>query len=157
MVSHDIHGAILEAPAAERFMHAATYSGHPTCCAVALVNLDIFEREGLVARAATLGARLLAGLQTLRDLPVVGDVRGLGLMCGIELVQDQRTKAPAIGLGARVLAEARRRGLITRSRGGQGGEFPIGDVIFLSPPLVITEVQVDRIVAILRDAIAASI
>ncbi|MFN3286069.1 MAG: aspartate aminotransferase family protein [bacterium] len=155
LVSRQIHDAILDAPAAERFMHAATYSAHPTCCAVALRNLDILEREGLVERAARMGERLLAGLQTLRDLPVVGDVRGLGLMCGVELVEDRTTKAPALGLGARVLAEAKKRGLVTRIRVGQTGEHPIGDTVLLAPPLVVTEEQVDRIVAILRDSIAA--
>ncbi len=156
IVSRDVHQAILEAPAAERFMHAATYSGHPTCCAVALRNLDIFEREGLVERAATRGARLLAGLQTLRDLRAVGDVRGLGLMCGVELVADQGTKAPALGLGAKVVADARKRGLITRIRTGQGGEHPIGDVVCLAPPLVVTEAQVDRIVEVLRASLTAA-
>lgn len=155
MVSREIHQAILDAPPAERFMHAATYSAHPTCCAVGLRNLDIFEREGLVERAAVLGRRLLDRLQTLRDLTVVGEVRGLGLMGGVELVEDQRTKAPALGLGARVLAGARQRGLVTRMRAGQRGEHPIGDVICLAPPLVISEAQVDRIVEILREAIAA--
>jgi adenosylmethionine-8-amino-7-oxononanoate aminotransferase len=156
MVSREIHQSILEAPSAERFMHAATYSGHPTCCAVGLRNLEILEGENLVARAGTLGARLLAGLQTLRNLPAVGDVRGLGLMCGIELVQDKTTKAPAVGLGGRVLAEAKKRGLLSRIRAGQGGDYPIGDTICLAPPLVITEGQVDRIVEILREAILAA-
>src|SRR3972149_2914922 len=155
MVSREIHAAIAEAPPAERFMHAATYSAHVTCCAVALANLDILEGESLVPRAATLGDRLLQGLRTLRDLPVVGDVRGLGLMCGVELVEDKATKAPAVGLGARVLAEARQRGLVARIRAGQKGEHSIGDVICLAPPFVITEAQVDRIVEILREAIQA--
>jgi adenosylmethionine-8-amino-7-oxononanoate aminotransferase len=156
LLSKEIHQAIQTAPPADRFMHAATYSGHPTCCAVALRNLDIFEREGLVERAAAMGARLLTGLQTLRSLPAVGDVRGLGLMCGIELVTDKGTKAPALGIGGRVLAEARKRGLLSRIRGGQTGDYPIGDTICLAPPLVITEAQVDRIVEILRESITAA-
>jgi adenosylmethionine-8-amino-7-oxononanoate aminotransferase len=156
MVSREIHQSILEAPSAERFMHAATYSGHPTCCAAGLRNLEILDGENLVERAGALGARLLAGLQTLRNLPAVGDVRGLGLMCGIELVQDKTTKAPAIGLGGRVLAEAKKRGLLSRIRAGQGGDYPIGDTICLAPPLVTTEGQVDRIVEILREAIPAA-
>jgi len=156
LLSKEIHEAIQTAPPADRFMHAATYSGHPTCCAVALRNLDIFEREGLVERAGTMGARLLAGLQTLRDFPAVGDVRGLGLMCGVELVTDKATKAPAIGLGGRVLAEARKRGLISRIRGGQTGEYPIGDTICVAPPLVVTEAQVDRIVEIIRESMTAA-
>jgi adenosylmethionine-8-amino-7-oxononanoate aminotransferase len=155
IVSRDVHQTILDAPVTERFMHAATYSGHPTCCAVALRNLDILEREGLVERAAVLGARLLAGLQTLRDLPRVGDVRGLGLMCGIELVEDKKTKAPALGVGARILAEARKRGMISRIRAGQAGDYPIGDTVCVAPPLIVTETQVDRIVEILRESITA--
>lgn len=156
MVSRQIHDDIRAAPAAERFMHAATYSGHPTCCAVGLANLDILEGEGLVDRAARLGSRLLGGLETLRDLPGVGDIRGLGLMAGIELVTDKQAKTPAIGLGARVLGEARRRGLITRMRAGQTGQAPIGDVICLAPPLIVSESQVDRIVEILRESILAA-
>jgi len=155
MVSGEIHRSIAEAPPAERFMHAATYSAHPTCCAVGLRNLEILEGEGLVDRAGAMGRLLLEGLQTLRDVSVVGDVRGLGLMCGIELVEDRETKSPALGLGARVLKEARQRGLITRIRVGQRGDHPIGDVICLAPPLVVTESQIDRIVEILRDAISA--
>jgi adenosylmethionine-8-amino-7-oxononanoate aminotransferase len=155
MVSRDIHQVIAQAPASERFLHAATYSGHAACCAVGLRNLQIIEEEDLIARADSLGRRLLGGLQTLRDLPVVGDVRGLGLMCGVELVEDQGTRAPALGLGARVLAEARQRGLLARLRVGQKGEYPIGDVICLAPPFVITEAQVDRVVESLRDAIDA--
>jgi len=155
MISRRIHEAITQAPASERFMHAATYSGHPTCCAVGLANLDIFDRERLVERAEAMGARLQQRAQTLRGLPVVGDVRGLGLMCGIELVTDKATKAPATGVGTRIVGEARRRGLITRIRAGQAGEHPIGDTICLAPPLVVTEAQIDRMVDILRDSIEA--
>ena len=155
MVSRRIHDDIRDAPAAERFMHAATYSGHPACCAVGLANLDILEGERLIERAAALGHRLLSGLETLRDLPGVGDIRGLGLMAGIELVTDKQAKTPALGLGARVLGEARRRGLITRMRAGQTGQAPIGDVVCLAPPLVTSESQVDRIVEILGESILA--
>src|SRR5216683_761728 len=122
-----------------------------SCCAVGLANLDVFDRERLVERAATLGARLQEKAQMLRSLPSVGDVRGLGLMCGVELVADKTTKAPALGVGAKVLREARRRGLITRMRTGQVGEYPIGDTICIAPPLVVTEQQVDRIIDILRE------
>lgn len=156
IVSSQIHGVIHEAPPTERFMHAATYSGHPTCCAVGLKTLEIYESENLIFRAAPLGKRLLDGLQQLRDLPVVGDVRGFGLMCGIELVEDQSTKKPAIGLGAKVLAEARKRGLLTRVRVGQGGEHPIGDTLFLAPPLMVTEEQIDHIVRRLGESIAVA-
>src|SRR5205823_11339175 len=94
IVSKRVHDALLAAPMDRRFMHAATYSGHPVCCAVGLRNVEIIENEGLVERAAVMGKRLLAALEGLRDLPVVGEVRGLGLMAGIELVTDRATKAP---------------------------------------------------------------
>src|SRR5437660_1944133 len=104
LASKRVHEAIESAP--ENFMHAATYSGHPVCCAVGLRNLEIIEREGLVERAAIMGKRLLAGLEGLRDLSAVGDVRGLGMMCGVELVADQASKTPALGLGAHITREA---------------------------------------------------
>ena len=147
MVSEPIRQALLSVPPEKRWMHAFTYSGHPTCCAVALKNLEILEREGLVERAARMGERLLKGLQTLSALPAVGDVRGLGLMCGVELVADKATKAPfppERKVGERVRGAAEARGLFTRIR---------GDVILLAPPLVVTEAQVDRIVQILGEAI----
>ncbi len=106
IASKRVHEAIESAPADRKFMHAATYSGHPVCCAVGLRNVEIIETEGLVERAAVMGRRLLAGLEELRDLPVVGDVRGLGMMCGVELVTDRSTKAPALGLGGRFTREA---------------------------------------------------
>ena len=99
IASKQVHEAIESAPADRKFMHAATYSGHPACCAVGLRNVAIIEEESLVERAAVMGKRLLAGLEGLRDLPAVGDVRGLGMMCGVELVTDSGTKAPAVGLG----------------------------------------------------------
>ena len=128
-------------------MHAYTYSGHPTCCAVALANLKIIEEEGLVQRAAEMGNRLLEGLHTLDDMPGVGEVRGLGMMAAVELVADKATKqefASTAKVGARVQREMNQRRLYTRVR---------GDVICLAPPLVTTAEQIDRIVEIVREAI----
>jgi adenosylmethionine-8-amino-7-oxononanoate aminotransferase len=149
MISEPIWQAMLAVPYADRWMHAYTYSGHPTCCAVGLRNLEILEKEGLVERADTLGARLLAGLRTLLDLKAVGEVRGLGLMCAVELVADRATRVPfdpAKKIIGRVKAELEARGLFTRT---------IRDIILLAPPLVITEAQVDRLVEIVRGGIAA--
>jgi len=151
MVSDAIRDALLSVPYEDRWMHAYTYSGHPTCCAVALKNLEILEKEGLVERAEQMGKRLLAGLQTLYEFPAVGDVRGLGLMAAVELVADRGTKTPfdpALKVGRRVRREAQERGLFTRF---------IRDVLVLAPPLVVTEEQVDRIVEILREAIRAKV
>jgi adenosylmethionine-8-amino-7-oxononanoate aminotransferase len=155
IASKRVHEAIESAPADRKFMHAATYSGHPVCCAVGLRNVEIIETEGLVERAAVMGRRLLAGLEGLRDLPVVGDVRGLGLMCGVELVNDRNTKAPALGLGARFTREALARGLLPRIRAGSI-DPPIGDTICLAPPLMTPPEVLDRIPQILREAITAA-
>jgi adenosylmethionine-8-amino-7-oxononanoate aminotransferase len=155
IASKRVHEAIESAPADRKFMHAATYSGHPVCCAVGLRNVEIIESEGLVERAAVLGRRLLTGLEALRDLPVVGDVRGLGMMCGVELVTDRITKAPALGLGARFTREALARGLLPRIRAGSA-DPPIGDTICLAPPLSTPAEVLDRIPQILREALVAA-
>jgi putrescine---pyruvate transaminase len=155
IASRRVHEAILSAPVDRRFMHAATYSGHPVCCAVGLRNLEIIENEGLVERAAVMGRRLMAGLEALRDLPTVGDVRGLGMMCGVELVTDRDTKAPALGLVGRLTREALARGLVPRIRPGSA-DPPIGDTICLAPPLMTPPEVLDRIPQILREAVAAA-
>ena len=149
VVSKRIQEVLEQQPLDVRWMHAYTYSAHPTACAVALANLEIIEREGLVERAARNGEYLLAQLQSLRSLPHVGDVRGLGLLARVELVKDPATReAFAAGdhVADRVMAEARKRGLISRNR---------GDVIFIAPPLVISRDEIDQIVSILRESIAA--
>jgi adenosylmethionine-8-amino-7-oxononanoate aminotransferase len=149
-VSNTIKEAMDNTPPDQRWMHAYTYSGHPTCCAVALANLDIIEGEGLVQRAAEMGNRLLEGLHTLDDLPTVGDVRGLGLMAAVEVVADKATKdafPTTAKMGAQLQREMNARGLYTRTR---------GEVICLAPPLVTSAEQIDRIVDILREAIPAA-
>lgn len=142
-VSDTIRDVILSAPPAERWMHAYTYSGHPTCCAVALANLDILAQEALPAQAAAMGQRLLAGLAALQELDCVGDVRGLGLMAAVEFVADKETKAPA-GIANNILAACLERGLLTRTK---------GESLLLAPPLIISGAEVDQILAIVRAAI----
>ncbi len=155
IVSKEVHDTMTSAPTDQKFMHAATYSGHPACCAVALRNIDIIEEEGLVERAGEMGNRLLAGLQGLSDLEPVGDVRGLGMMCAVELVADRGTKAPALGLGGKVIKEALSRGLLTRLRAGAADPV-IGDTICVAPPLSTSVEVIDRIPQILRDSIRAA-
>jgi adenosylmethionine-8-amino-7-oxononanoate aminotransferase len=148
-VSDRIREVIDSVPPDKRWMHAYTYSGHPTCCAVALANLEIIEREGLVERAATMGARLLNGLRELDELSSVGDVRGLGMMAAVELVADKASKEPfpaAANMGAKLTKEMMQRGLYTRV---------IGDTVLLAPPLVTDEATIDRIVQIIGESIAA--
>ncbi len=113
------------------FRHGFTYNGHPVGAAVALANLDIIEREGLIRRAAETGSRMLAGLKPCEQLPSVGEVRGVGLMLGIELVA---------GDAAAVQAGCRANGVIVRATGQK---------VVLSPPLVIEPDQADRLVSVL--------
>ena len=151
MVSEPIRRAIKDAPARERWMHSSTYAGHPVCCAVALKTLDILEREKLVGQAGRLGRHLLDRLGTLSDLPVVGEVRGLGLMAAVELVADRASKAvfdSARRVGAEVCRRAQEAGLLLRNR---------GDVLTLAPPFVITERHIDQVVGNLRHAIAETV
>jgi putrescine---pyruvate transaminase len=155
ILSTRVHDAILSAPMDRRYMHAATYSGHPVCCAVGLRNVRIIEEERLVERSAEQGSRLLAGLEELYNLPNVGEVRGLGLMCGVELVADKSSKAPALGLGVKVAREAMARGLLVRARPGSA-EPAMGDVLCLSPPLSTPEDTLDKIPQILRESLIAA-
>jgi putrescine aminotransferase len=144
----------------DRWMHASTYSGHPTCCAVALKNIEILERERLLENSAKMGDRLHASLvATFRDHPNVGDIRsGKGLLAALELVEDRATKknfAADRKVAARLKAEMLKRGLVTRTRPAVGAHPELGDVVFFAPPLIVTEAEIDRLVTVTRDAITA--
>jgi adenosylmethionine-8-amino-7-oxononanoate aminotransferase len=132
------------------FAHAFTYSGHPTECAVGLRNLQIIEEEHLVERAAQMGAYLQKQLKSLYAREIVGDVRGIGLLGAVELVRDRRSKElfdPTLGAARRVWLTALANGVIVRPLSG--------DVLGISPPFVISEQQVDRVVEVLDVAIAS--
>jgi adenosylmethionine-8-amino-7-oxononanoate aminotransferase len=148
-VSDTVREVINGVPPGKRWMHAFTYSGHPTCCAVALKNIEILEREQLVDRAATMGARMLEKLRTLESLDAVGHVRGLGMMAAVEVVADKATKQlfPAeIGMTQKLTDALLDRGLYTRVA---------LDCICLAPPLMTSDVIIDRIVDTLRETIPA--
>lgn len=149
-VSDTIRDAIESVPPDRRWMHAFTYSGHPTGCAVALANIAIIEREGLVARAAEVGDYMLNALRGLESLPTVGNVRGLGMMAAVELVADKATKEPfpaSANMGGRVQKAMNKGGLYTRV---------VGDTICIAPPLVTPTEVIDQMVAILGEAITAT-
>jgi len=129
------------------FGHGFTASGHPVATAVGLENLKIIEERDLVGNAARVGRVFQARLAELADHPLVGEVRGAGLIAGVELVADKKTRrpfSPAGKTGARVFAAAQQHGLVVRA---------IGDVVALCPPLIITEEQVEELVARLRRAL----
>ncbi len=151
MVSKAIKETMDTVKLEDRWMHAYTYSGHPTCCAVGIKNLEIMEKERLWERAAVMGKRLHDGLHAAFDgHPNLGDIRsGKGLLAAVELVEDQATKKmfdPDKKIGPRLMQEMTKRGLVTRAR---------MESVFFSPALVITEAQLDRMISITRDAVKA--
>lgn len=121
------------------FGHGFTYGGHPVSCAVALKALEIYERMDLLARVERLGAHLEARLAALRGRPGVGDVRSQGLIGAVELHP---------GLGPRAGAEAEARGVFFRV---------VGDILAFCPPYVVTEDEIDHMVAVLGDSVAAAL
>jgi taurine-pyruvate aminotransferase len=150
VVSDDIFAAFPADPAdSGRLRHINTFGGHPAGCAVAIETLAIMEEERLVERSATVGAALLARLQdALGDHPLVGDVRGRGLLIGIELVADQATRAPAErAVSAGIVGAAQQRGLLV----GRNVDTAAGldNVIALAPPLSLTDADADHIVDVL--------
>ena len=129
------------------FTTGFTYSGHPVACAAGLKNIEIMEREGLLAHAAKVGGYFQDRLRGLEALPLVGQVRGRGLMLCVENVADKGTKellADEVGESKRISDACEEMGLMVR---------PIGHLNVMSPPLVITEGQVDFIAETLEKAI----
>lgn len=129
------------------FSNGYTYAGHPVACAAALKNIEIMEREDLCAHAGRMGEVFQERLATLCDLPLVGNIRGIGLIGCVENVADKATKAllpDEIDVGKRISDAAERLGLMVR---------PMGHLNVMSPPLVITEAQIDFVVETLGAAI----
>jgi adenosylmethionine-8-amino-7-oxononanoate aminotransferase len=148
LVHEKIYRAIRNGPRGLAIWHGFTNTGHPVCCAAGLKALEIIEHERLVERAYRMGQRMFEGLRALAASPIVGDVRGQGLMAGVELVQDKQTRCafpPAAGVGRFLREAAREAGLLVRLS---------GDVICLSPPLVISERELDLLLERLSIALA---
>jgi adenosylmethionine-8-amino-7-oxononanoate aminotransferase len=150
-------GAVLVSPrvaepfwrpgSAEIFRHGYTYSGHPAACAVGLANLDIVEREQLIARVRELEPAVAAAFGPLAAHDLISEVRtGVGLLAGIEIAAEARAADP--GLGARIVTAARERGVITR--------LLRGVALQISPPFVITATQLHQIAEVLAAALDAA-
>ena len=142
--------------AADKGLMYFTFSGSEVGCAVSVKVLQIMREEGLVEQAATMGALLRRRLEEeLGDHPHVGDIRGLGLMQGIELVQDAATGEPfarAHDFSGRVAAEAIERGVWIYPC----GSGPVEDGLLFGPPYTITEDHIDKIVGVTSEAITAA-
>jgi adenosylmethionine-8-amino-7-oxononanoate aminotransferase len=130
-----------------RWWHGYTCSAHPVGCAIAIANLSVIEENKLVDHSAHLGKRLLEKLHSIKSNKYVGEIRGLGLLIGIELVANKETKElfPSnLGIGKKVRQELLNRGLYTRV---------LDNIICLAPPLITTEEQIDLIADIVIETI----
>lgn len=132
--------------------HGWTYSAHPVCAAAANANLDIVDGENLTGNAADVGGYFQQRLhETFDDHPMVGQVRGVGLLAALEFVADRRIKRrfdPNLKVGPQVSAACLSRGMIARA-------MPQGDILGFAPPLVVTRADIDRIVDIAKQAVDA--
>jgi len=140
-----------------RFEHNFTYAGHPIAAAAGVAVIGILRRDALVERVADLEAKFFAALHSsLDELPIVGDVRGMGFLAGVELVADRRLRRPfpaTSGMAARATSYALAEGLIVYAcSGGIDGEA--GDYLLLTPPYVISEADLDQIAVRLGRALA---
>jgi adenosylmethionine-8-amino-7-oxononanoate aminotransferase len=145
--SSRIHDVISEVGHGRCFTHGYTYSGHPVACAAALKNIEIMERENLLSHVREIGPYFQEQLKTLLDLPIVGDVRGMGLMACVEFVKDKDTKErfpEELDIGKWVSNRADSYGLIVR---------PVVNLNVMSPPLIISHSEIDFIVTTLRKSI----
>lgn len=148
ILSDDIYDVISQEGG--KFLHGMTYSGHPACCAASLENIRILEDEKICERVLKLGPLFESTLKQLLEYDIVGDVRGSHFMMALEFVQSKKSKEPFhddVGVGARISRHAQKRGLIVR---------PLGSMIVLSPPLILTEQEIKDIGRILSESIAAT-
>jgi beta-alanine--pyruvate transaminase len=142
--SRAVHDALVSGPEGTiELFHGYTYSGHPAACAAGLATLDIYRREGLLTRAADLAETWRAAVHSLKGLPNVIDIRTIGLVAGIEL--SPREGAPG-KRGYDVFVDCFKAGL---------GVRVTGDILALSPPLIVEREQIDTIVSMLGDVIKA--
>ena len=151
LVSEQVWSVLVEGSAElGPFAHGYTYTAHPLAAAAGLANLDVLERDGLVEQAAARGRQMQARLrEAFADHPLVGEVRGLGLIGAVEFVAEKtppRAFDPALKVGPRIARRCLELGLITRA-------LPAADTISFSPPLVVTEAELDEMVSIARRAV----
>ncbi|KFI28366.1 hypothetical protein CN97_19005 [Haematobacter massiliensis] len=130
--------------------HGWTYSAHPLGAAAGIANLNLIDELDLVGNASRVGAYLNAGMKAaLGDHVHVGDIRGEGMLCAVELVKDRDARTffdPSDGTGAKVVAEMLKNGVIARA-------MPQGDILGFAPPLCLTEAEADTIVGVTADAV----
>jgi 4-aminobutyrate aminotransferase len=127
----------------------STFGGNPVTCVAAKATIDLIEEDRLMDNAETVGNHFHAGLEALKEKhAIIGDVRGMGLMQGIELVKDRKSKEPATDLTNQLLERLRVHGLLV----GKGGLY--SNVVRMSPPLNISKGDVDTALATLDEGLA---
>ena len=151
-IRREMYDAMIEQSAtAGAFGHGYTYSGHPVACAVALKTLEIYTRDNIFEKAAVTGEYLQKRLAEFRDHPLVGEVRGMGLIGAIELVANKETGTPFVGgaVGGYAQKAAQDNGLLIRAVAGSSLGF--------CPPLIITNEQIDEMMAAVAIALDATL
>jgi taurine-pyruvate aminotransferase len=143
VASAEVFDAFLgESDENKEFAQVCTYGGHPVACAAGIANLEIIQQERLWENAEKVGAYLLTKLETLTTLPIVGDVRGKGLMIAVELVQADGTHLETAKTN-QIVGQLRENGVIV-GKIGHAIEEP-ENIIFIAPPLILTEAEADKI------------
>ena len=144
---HVYEAFLAPATQSHQFFHGHTFAGNPLAAAAAIASIELFQQENLVATIDEKSKRLRRGLEPLADHPHVGDIRGRGLMVGIELVADRDTRTcfdPAEQIGRKICRRALDRGVWIR---------PLSDVIILMPPLVASDDELDLLANVVVDSI----
>ncbi|MDQ0217746.1 aspartate aminotransferase family protein [Peribacillus cavernae] len=150
-VKKEIYEAYAGEDTYDRFRHVNTFGGNPAACALALKNLEIYENENLIQRSRDLGEKLLVELQELKEHPYVGDVRGKGLLLGIELVRDKHTKEPLEAeIVTGIITNCKEKGLIIGKNADTVAGF--NNILQLAPPLSITDDDFSFIVKTLKES-----
>lgn len=144
--------AIAQLAVDQGYFATRSHACDPIACAAGVASIDIIERENLVDRAAAIGQRMQAAIEAMaKEIEAIGDVRGRGVLYGVELVEDRETKTPANDLCRAVVAQCEKDGLLVQSRGSHSRL----NVVRLVPPMVASDAEVDRGMDILQNALRA--
>ncbi len=138
-----------------KLSHAQTFMNAPLACSAGLAALRYLKARGLVERAASMGRKLHKKLQSLRALPAVGDVRGLGLLAGVEFVADKPSRKPfprSLSLAETFVQIAQETGLILWPNTGQADGLD-GDLVMIAPPFVVTDAEIDELVTLFKKSL----
>ena len=150
VITTDEIAQVFRIPGAE-FRSGSTFGGHTTACATTLANIDIIEKEGLAAKAAEDGKYLKSHFDQLAEkCPIIGDIRGIGMLWAIELVADRKTNTPLdtkLAVGTWIRDYCWQREMILRNN---------GDILVIAPALVITREQIDFMLNLVEEAIAGA-